>query len=97
MARHAVDEVEDGGGLAQRTQAEAALLPLVPPAVRCWRSAALHPPEGSVRDGAAAIPRLVHPPPQNRIYFDAVESEEHTPATHRQSTVSSVSEGVDHA
>ena len=59
MPHHAVDEVEDGGGLPAWTEKEDALFPLVPPAVRCWRSGSFHPPAGSVRDGPATRPRLV--------------------------------------
>lgn len=59
MPHHAVDEVEDGGGLPAWTEKEAALFPLVRPAVRCWRFGSLHPPAGSVRNGAATRPRLV--------------------------------------
>ena len=59
MPHHAVDEVEDGGGLPAWTEKEAALFPLVPHAVRCWRSGSLHPPAGSVGDGPASTPRLV--------------------------------------
>ncbi len=59
MLHHAVDEVEDGGGLPAWTEKEDALFPLVPPAIRCWWSGSLHPPAGSVRDGPATRPRLV--------------------------------------
>lgn len=59
MLHHAVDEVEDGGGLPAWTEKETALFPLVCPAVRCWRAGSLHPPAGSVRDGPATRPRLV--------------------------------------
>lgn len=58
---HAVDEVEDSGGLPAWTEKEAALFPLVPPAVRCWRPGSVHPPAGSVRDGPATRPRSVQP------------------------------------
>lgn len=74
MPRHAVDEVEDGGGLPAWTEKEDALFSLVPPAVRCWRSGSLHPPAGSVRDGPAARPRLVSILPQTvawRLKADA--------------------------
>lgn len=59
MLHHAVDEVEDGGGLPAWTEKETALFPLVCPALRCRRSGSLHPPAGSVRDGPATRPRLV--------------------------------------
>lgn len=59
MPHHAVDEVEDGGGLPAWTEKEAALFPLVPSAVRCWRSGSLYPPARSIRDGPATRARLV--------------------------------------
>lgn len=69
MPHHAVDEVEDGGGLPAWTEKEDSLFSLVPPAVRCWRSGSLHPPAGSVRDGPAARPRSVTTCPQTVVYF----------------------------
>lgn len=59
MQNHAVDEVEDGGRLPAWTEKEDSLFSLVPPAVRRWRTASIHPPAGSVRDGPAAGPRSV--------------------------------------
>lgn len=64
VPHHAVDEIKDGGGLPAWTEKEAALLPLVPPAVRCRRSGSLHPPARSVRNGPATRPRLVSSSPK---------------------------------
>uniref|UniRef100_A0A1A8RPW4 Carbohydrate (N-acetylgalactosamine 4-0) sulfotransferase 8 n=1 Tax=Nothobranchius rachovii TaxID=451742 RepID=A0A1A8RPW4_9TELE len=57
VRHHGVDEGEADEGFPVWTGTEAALLLLVRPAVWCWRSASLHPPGGSVRDGPAARPR----------------------------------------
>lgn len=59
MPHHAVDEVEDGGGLPAWPEKEAAVFPLVPPAIHCWKSGSLHPPARFVRDGPATRLRLV--------------------------------------
>lgn len=59
MLHHAVDEVENGGGLPAWKEEEAALFSLVPFAVCCWRSGSLHPPARPVRDGTTTRTRLV--------------------------------------